>query len=277
MSPEDFPLRVDVMPTARCNLEPPCPMCIGPDRSIPDGIDTEGWHRIIQFFADRGTESITFTGGEPLMREDIGLLMEFAKSCGMRVTLSTNALLLAEHIDEIAAYVDEVGIPIDGPTKEINSLLRIGDGQQLEAAITAVSLLRQANPDIEITIRTVMTTVNINSLPAIGQLLTELSGVDRWKIYHLLPAKGIIYTDSELNWDTLKTGPNEFDKVISDLKWKFPNLNIVAQTIAGQTKGYILVWPDGRVENLFRTDIGGFQDIPLKTLEANLSGLISRF
>lgn len=276
MPPERFPSRVDVSPTARCNLERRCPMCIGPDWSICDEVDTMGWKRIIKFFADNGTTNITFTGGEPLMREDLGLLLQFAKSCGMRVTLSTNAILLAGQIEEVATYVDEVGIPIDGPTEEINSLLRPGDGQQLEAAITAVSLIREANPNIEITIRTVATAVNIDSLTDLGELLTGL-GIDRWKIYQLIPAAGIVFTDGEPNWDTLKIDSDRFERAISDLTSRFPGLDIVAQTLAGQTKGYVLVGPDGRVGHLFNPNIGNFRDTPLETLETNLSGLINRF
>jgi len=277
MSPEKFPSRVDASPTARCNLEPACPMCIGPDRSITNELDTGKWKRVIGFFADRGTTDITFTGGEPLVRKDIGFLLEYAKSCGMRVTLSTNALRLPDHLENVANYVDEIGIPIDGPIWEIHSKLRPGGEQQLEAAISAVSLIQEANPQIEITIRTVTTAVNIDNLDELGNLLEELSGIDRWKIYQLVPTVGIVFTDSNLNWDTLKIDPDRFDRKIADLTTKFPNLNIVPQTISGQTKGYVLVGPDGKVGHLFNPHIGDFRNTPLDTLEANLSGLINRF
>lgn len=276
MSPERrFPSRVDVNPTASCQLS--CPMCIGPDHNLTDEIDTVGWRGIIKFFSDRGTKRITFTGGEPLMRQDIDILLAFAKSCGMLVTLSTNALSLEEHIDAVAAFVDEVGIPIDGSTKEINGILRVGNDQQFEAAVSGIWLVRNANPNIEITVRTVATTANLDDFSKIGQLLSVLP-IDRWKIYELIPANGIIYTsDKSMNWDALKVY-SEFDARISDLKSSFPRLNIATATVADQVKGYVLVWPDGFIVNLFKANIGSFLTDPPEVLEANLSsGLVSNF
>jgi len=248
-------------------------MCIGPDRSVQNELSTEEWKNAIKFFADRETSSVVFTGGEPLIREDIVELLGYAKSCGLRTTLSTNALLLAEHIKEVVAYVDEVGIPIDGSTEEVNSLLRPGNGRQLEAAISAIRLLREEKPDIEITVRTVVTQANIESLSEIGKLLTGLPRIDRWKLYELVPTAGIVYTKDVYNWDTLKLDQDTFEETITALKLKFPDLNIESQTIAAQTQGYVFVWPDSKVFSLWNLNIGDFREIPPKTLEARLRQL----
>jgi MoaA/NifB/PqqE/SkfB family radical SAM enzyme len=249
-------------------------MCIGPDRSVQNELTTKEWKNAIRFFADRGTNSIVFTGGEPLMREDIGELLEFAKSCGLRVTLSTNALLLADYIEEVVAYVDDVGIPIDGSTEEINSLLRPGNGQQLEAATTAIRLLREKKPDIEITIRTVVTQANIEDLSKIGLLLKELPKIDRWKLYELVPTYGIVFTTGVYNWDTLKVDPNVSEATITTLRSMFPDLSIEYQTLAAQISGYVHVWPNSNVYSIWASGLlGNFRESSPETLEARLRQL----
>jgi len=202
MNPETFPERIDVSVTARCNLDPRCPMCIGPERNLQNELTTDEWKSVVKFFANNGTKEIIFTGGEPLMKKDVKELLKYAKESGLRVTLSTNALLLTEHIEAVVKYVDDVGIPIDGSTSKINSRLRPGDGQQLEAAISAISLLRKMNSKIEITIRTVLTRANIDDLSNIGRMLLTLPRIERWKLYELLPSEGLLDQASEWNWDT---------------------------------------------------------------------------
>src|SRR2546421_7250557 len=93
-----FPRSVDINPTALCNLH--CSFCWGPDHTLPDSLTAEDWEQVIRFFAHHGTTAIVFTGGEPLIRKDIGRLLEFAKILGMRVTLSTNTLLLQKRADQ---------------------------------------------------------------------------------------------------------------------------------------------------------------------------------
>ena len=59
---------------------------------------------------------LILSGGEPLLRDDIFELSEYAREKGFFVALSTNGTLIDErNIDQIAAAkYDYVGISIDG-------------------------------------------------------------------------------------------------------------------------------------------------------------------
>src|SRR2546425_11691187 len=107
-----FPGSIDINPTALCNLH--CSFCWGPDHTLPDSLTAEDWEHVIRFFAHHGTTAVVFTGGEALIRKNIGRLFEFAKTLGMRVTLLTNTLLFRKKTDQCLPFLDEIRISLDG-------------------------------------------------------------------------------------------------------------------------------------------------------------------
>lgn len=113
--------------TRRCNLA--CPHCYtaaaASDQAIPE-LSTEQCRRIIEDIARLGAEIIGWTGGEPLLRRDLEDLIAFAKSLGIRSTLTTNGLLLTE---SRAASLKEAGlvavqVSLDGSTPARNAKIR---------------------------------------------------------------------------------------------------------------------------------------------------------
>src|SRR2546421_10043014 len=135
-----FPRSVDINPTALCNLH--CSFCWGPNHTLPDSLTTEDWEQVIHFLASHGTTAIVFTGGEPLIRKDIHHLLAFAKRLGMRITLSTNTLLLRRRAAEILPFVDEIGIPLDGSSAVNNATMRLGNPRAFTTALDALHFIR---------------------------------------------------------------------------------------------------------------------------------------
>ncbi|MDP9178831.1 MAG: radical SAM protein, partial [Gemmatimonadota bacterium] len=81
---------IAVMVTRRCNMT--CAHCSvesGPAiRSQPAEHELE---ELITEAADAGVRAIVFTGGEPMLREDLVLrLMSLARKCGLATTVTTN-------------------------------------------------------------------------------------------------------------------------------------------------------------------------------------------
>ena len=73
-------------------------------------------HRIVRLFAGCGIERVRLTGGEPLLRQNITLLVaKLAAIKGIReLTLTTNGVLLLQMADELkAARLDRVNVSID--------------------------------------------------------------------------------------------------------------------------------------------------------------------
>jgi len=101
----------------RCNLR--CKYCFGDyaNRKNND-YTTEELKFLIDELKKLGTKYLNIHGGETLLREDIGEIVDYIKSKGLYCCLITNGVLLPKKIDEIR-NVDNITISLDG-TRENN-------------------------------------------------------------------------------------------------------------------------------------------------------------
>ena len=114
------PHRMDLMVSAmttpegnwKCNQK--CTFCYaaGEAKSSAPELDTEEWKRVIDRLIDARVPMLTFTGGEPTLREDIVELIGHAKRCVTR--LNTNGILLTEELTAAlkAAELDSVQVTL---------------------------------------------------------------------------------------------------------------------------------------------------------------------
>jgi MoaA/NifB/PqqE/SkfB family radical SAM enzyme len=95
----------------------------------------------IDFINSWGPVKITFFGGEPLLRENLVGLVDYAAKKGIRVSLDTNGLLLDEKlvIDLKNSGVANINISLDSSTEHIHDALRDKQGC-FQSAIKAIQL-----------------------------------------------------------------------------------------------------------------------------------------
>jgi radical SAM protein with 4Fe4S-binding SPASM domain len=103
--------------TNRCNLG--CQHClISAGRRLEHELSTEEALALVDTCASLGVQNLGILGGEPLLREDVFAVMEYAVSKKLSITLTTNALamddaaagrLAAMGLHEIAVSVDGIG------------------------------------------------------------------------------------------------------------------------------------------------------------------------
>lgn len=92
------PLRMDLALTFRCQND--CVHCYaGGPHETPE-LNTTQWKQVIDRLSDIGVFIVTFTGGEPTLREDLPELLLYAQDKGMVTGLITNGRKLKD-----AAYV----------------------------------------------------------------------------------------------------------------------------------------------------------------------------
>ncbi len=103
--------------TQRCNLK--CVHCYAhavEPSNHKDPISTDQAKAMIDDLAKFGAPVILFSGGEPLVREDLVDLAKYATSTGMRAVISTNGTLItkakARELKEVG--LSYVGISLDG-------------------------------------------------------------------------------------------------------------------------------------------------------------------
>jgi radical SAM protein with 4Fe4S-binding SPASM domain len=124
-----------------------------------------------------------FSGGEPLLREDIFELASFTSEQGIRTALSTNGTLISEYIArEIKnANFAEVGISLDG-IGDKNDRFRGKEGAY-KAALQGIRNCIALG--LRVSLRLTITLSNYMEIPAIFDLV-EREGVKRVCFYHLV-------------------------------------------------------------------------------------------
>lgn len=106
------PLFISWQLTNRCNAG--CKYCDYWKYPQDKELDTSEIFRIVDKLAQMGTLAISFTGGEPLLREDIGEIIRYVKSRGMIAKVNSNGLLIGKKISELAD-ADQINLSFDGP------------------------------------------------------------------------------------------------------------------------------------------------------------------
>lgn len=71
-----------------------------------------------------GTKYIDFTGGEPLLRKDVGQIYQEAKRLGFFTSITTNTILYPQKAKEIQGLVDFLNFSLDGPDAEAHDQSR---------------------------------------------------------------------------------------------------------------------------------------------------------
>jgi Fe-coproporphyrin III synthase len=230
---------VHLMTTGDCNLR--CPMCWGVSHEITGSVNPYQWGVwVMTSLRLLGVKNLTWTGGEPLMQEEIFPLMMAARMYGFRNTLSTNCLLL-ERSQDILDWVHEIGIPLDGSTPQINALTRIGNTKAFSAAVNALENITPKYPQVETTVRTVVSQLNVTDIENIGNLVNRLRP-NRWKLYEVTP---IGYAKDD--WDALKIEPSDFDNAIEKAKDSLSGVQISVQRISDQIGRYVFIGPQGEI------------------------------
>lgn len=168
------PLMGSIFVTYRCNSR--CGMCHLTERYKGQEIDTAGMKRIIDQLVSIGTSGIGFTGGEPLLRNDIFELIAHAKGYGIPVTLNTNGILLnnGELVDRLLqAGPDNVNISLDGATENTHDALRGTAGlfsRTLAGARRLADEISRQGAPVRLTAVTVVSQENLPELEAIVEL-----------------------------------------------------------------------------------------------------------
>ncbi len=116
------PLSVCWQVTRKCNLN--CLYCLSnSSKEAEYGLTTDEALQLIDGLGRIGVNRLDFTGGEPLMRKDLGILIDRAKQNNINTIVTTNALLLNQENLEVLKKADLVQVSIDG-SEEIHNYQR---------------------------------------------------------------------------------------------------------------------------------------------------------
>ncbi len=167
--------------TKACNLR--CKHCYEDAGKIEDQLSTKEAKKAIDRLADFGVVILAFSGGEPLVREDIVDLVRHAKNRGLYVAMATNGTLLTkEKARELKdAGLGFVQISLDG-LRDTHNRFRGGDA--FERTIEGIKNAVEAGFFVEVA--TTVTKLNYKEVPKIIELADGL-GVNWLMLYNFVP------------------------------------------------------------------------------------------
>ena len=201
--------------TRRCNLR--CIHCYaGSDAgAAPNELSTDEAKRMLDDLARYGVPAILFSGGEPLVREDLMELVSYARDLGHRPTLSTNGTLIT---DQVARQIKQagftyVGISLDG-IGEVNDHFR-GVRGAFEKAVAAFRRLKDVGQRVGL--RLTLTRQTAVDLDRIFDFL-EAESVDRACFYHLVyTGRGGKISEDDLTWSATREAVTKIFRRTEDL------------------------------------------------------------
>jgi radical SAM protein with 4Fe4S-binding SPASM domain len=124
--------------TSRCNLT--CIHCHAScGESSPDELTTIEGRAVIDRIAASGIRTFVFTGGEPLLRDDLFELIAHARSRRLKVFLATNGTLITEEVaSRLRHYKVGVVIGLDGMSPATHDAIR-GINGAYNAVMTGIA------------------------------------------------------------------------------------------------------------------------------------------
>jgi MoaA/NifB/PqqE/SkfB family radical SAM enzyme len=225
--------------TSECSQE--CAYCWGPQGV--DAVDTDTALAIISKIASGPTRRIVFTGGDPLQRSDIGLLIRAAAEGGLEVAVSTTGDLLTEaFLDTSGPFIDLISLPLDGSTEAISA--RTKKPGHYTAVMEALDLF-EIHAGIDVKIATPVTRYNIGDVPNIALLLDErakrLPGRLFYNVFQAFPRS----MDPDVAWDEMVVDNASFAELRRRVDATPHDYRINWLGHETLDKLYVMVFPDG--------------------------------
>lgn len=152
----------------------------------PDELSTEEGKRLLDEIQSMDSPIFVFTGGDPLIREDLFELAAYGKSIGLRVSMTPSATprVTVDAMKKAAEIgLDRWAFSLDGSTAAIHDRFRGASGS-FELTMRSLKMLRKLQMPLQI--NTTVCVHNKHDLPNIANLLAEM-GVVMWSLFFLVP------------------------------------------------------------------------------------------
>ncbi|NCD25857.1 MAG: 12,18-didecarboxysiroheme deacetylase [Deltaproteobacteria bacterium] len=193
--------------TQRCNLK--CVHCYAhavEPSSHKDPISTDQAKIMIDDLAAFGAPVMLFSGGEPLVREDLVELAKYATSKGMRAVISTNGTLItktkARELKEVG--LSYVGISLDGAEAVHDQFRGVQGAYKL--ALKGVENCQAEG--LKVGLRFTINKRNVAEIPHLFNLVEQLE-VPRICFYHLVySGRGSELIKEDLDHDETRAAVN---------------------------------------------------------------------
>lgn len=179
----EAPEYVQWIATHKCNYS--CEHCgTNAGKALTNELSTQEIKSIIDEMSEMGVKYLSVTGGEPLLREDLFEVLDYAKKRGIKVGFVTHGSSVVDFKEQIRKlHPISMMVSIDGLKKTHNKIR--GDNANFDKTLEAVKFFK----DIKVPVRSITTTVNkknLNELEKLKKIVFD-SGANHWRINIAIP------------------------------------------------------------------------------------------
>lgn len=274
-----LPVLSEIALTYRCNLS--CRFCYagckckrgGPEQgSRASEMTTTQVKRVLDVIRyDAEVPSVSWTGGEPTLREDLVELTDYAAGIGMRVNLITNGTNLTNELVSglKAAGLRSAQVSLEGPNADVHDSLTQVAGS-FDRTLRGIEMLREAG--LHVHTNTTVNRVNAPHLAGIVRLASGL-GLTRLSMNMVIPCGTapdadvtITYTRmAELIDDVKRTARAEGVEFL----WYSPTPYCIYNPVAGRLGGKSCAACDGLLSVAPNGDV-----LPCSSLPRSVGNLL---
>ncbi|MBI4180720.1 MAG: radical SAM protein [Chloroflexi bacterium] len=170
-------------------------------------LSTEECYRVIDEIVEVGKPIIILTGGEPLARQDVWQIAQYAVSKGLKAVMGSNGTLVTA---EAAAKMKEIpisrlAISLDFPIDKLQDNFR-GQAGAFEAALAGIANARQAG--VELQINSTITKLNMPYLDELLALSLKVGAV-AYHPFFLVP------TGRGKGLEAVELSPDEYEQALN--------------------------------------------------------------
>lgn len=173
------PLAVRWDITPRCNLR--CDYCCA--RRKPEPEDEMPAERALEFvdaLGRAGVATVSFSGGEPMLREDLDILARRAASWGISPTVNTSGVLVPRFLDRIRS-MDLVKLSLDGPEETHDALRGAGSYRAARRGLVAI---RRAGLPVEIEVTLTRANCTPETVDHVMELAKSVGAEAVFQVFH---------------------------------------------------------------------------------------------
>lgn len=178
--------------THSCNLS--CRICdIWKTKETELDLDKGLVKRMLSEAKDSGIKEIALSGGEPLLRDDIFEIFEYAKKINIKnLGVLTNGLLIERCWERLRPYLIDTTISLvislDSLNKDVHDLMRNSDiaWQKALKGLKMLSSLKREYPQLNFNVITIILEKNLEELLDVAHFIKEL-GANSLQFQVLLP------------------------------------------------------------------------------------------
>ncbi|MGD8546263.1 MAG: radical SAM protein [Candidatus Bathyarchaeota archaeon] len=279
--------------TTACNLN--CIHChASGGKPTPNELTTEEAKCMLNQLARiKEFRMMAFTGGEPLLRNDLFELLDYSKALGFTNTMATNATLIDYSVAKNLQHSGVViaAVSLDGFDAETHDMIRDSPGA-FDSAIRGMRALRRAGILLHVNITAME--YNVNQMRQLMTIIEEL-GASILLMYQLVP----VGRGQGISQATLDLDSNEqlirfivqaqrlsraiIEPVAAPQYWPFllkrngivtgPLLRLAETVFHGCSagRGFVYIKPDGEVWPcpFLELNCGNIREMPFRVIWAN--------